>query len=155
MTSTSFTYGSLALTLDRPSTPALSVVSGGVSTVSHIQPGHFQVAAPDVYARDRPAPSSRSRFVLFGVASLVLIVACASILSTVFQARNASHAAFVDTLTSKNVTVSAGESLWSIAEDNPVDGLAIEEAVEVMRDWNGLTSASLHPGMELVVPSAG
>ena len=48
MTSTSFTYGSLALTLDRPSTPALSVVSGGVSTVSHIQPGHFQVAAPDV-----------------------------------------------------------------------------------------------------------
>ena len=83
MTSTSFTYGSLALTLDRPSTPALSVVSGGVSTVSHIQPGHFQVAAPDVYARDRPAPSSRSRFILFGVASLVFIVACASILSTV------------------------------------------------------------------------
>lgn len=154
MTSTSFTYGSLALTLDGPSTPALSVVSGGASAAPQYLPGPIQVAAPDVYARDRPAPSSQCRSILYGVASLILIVACVVALTTFVQARHASHVAFVESLATKNVTVSAGESLWSIAEDNPVDGLAVEEAVEVIRDLNDLTNASLHPGMELTIPSA-
>ena len=51
------------------------------------------------------------------------------------------------------VKVSPGESLWSIAAANPVEGLTTPETVEVIRRSNHLTSDAITTGSVLRVPA--
>ena len=52
----------------------------------------------------------------------------------------------------KNTTT--GDTLWNIAEKNPIDGLSITETVDAIKMVNDLDSGLLVPGMELSVPTA-
>ena len=52
------------------------------------------------------------------------------------------------------VEVTAGDTLWNIAEKNPIDGLSIAETVDAIKMVNDLDSGLLVPGMELSVPTA-
>ena len=54
----------------------------------------------------------------------------------------------------KVVEVAAGDTLWNIAEKNPIDGLSITETVDAIKMVNDLDSGLLIPGMELSVPTA-
>lgn len=57
----------------------------------------------------------------------------------------------LSTQTQGEYTVSAGESLWSIAEDKLGDGFRWQE----IYDANGLTSTTLEIGQKLELPSDG
>ena len=52
------------------------------------------------------------------------------------------------------ITVGAGDSLWTIASDYPVDGVSTPELVEWLKDENDLTSAALALGQSLTVADA-
>lgn len=54
----------------------------------------------------------------------------------------------------KIVEVTTGDTLWDIAEKNPIDGLSITETVDAIKMVNDLDSGLLVPGMELSVPTA-
>lgn len=54
----------------------------------------------------------------------------------------------------EEVLIEPGDSLWSLAASHPVAGLDASEAIELMRERNELTSATLQPGMELFIPVA-
>lgn len=54
----------------------------------------------------------------------------------------------------KIVEVTAGDTLWNIAEKNPIEGLSITETIDAIKMVNGLDSGLLIPGMELSVPTA-
>ena len=49
------------------------------------------------------------------------------------------------------VTVSAGDSLWSLAESYPVAGVSTKEATHLIEDWNHLSAGLIQPGDTLLV----
>lgn len=51
-----------------------------------------------------------------------------------------------------SVTVRAGDSLWTIAQKHPVEGLGTLETVELIRDANALGGSAVHTGQMLRVP---
>ncbi len=53
------------------------------------------------------------------------------------------------------VTVQPGDTLWSIADRNPVSNLSTYEAVRLISDLNGLEASSIYPGQTILVPTAG
>jgi hypothetical protein len=55
----------------------------------------------------------------------------------------------------ETVTVTSGDSLWSIAESHPVEGCSTQEVVRHIREENALESASLSVGTRLTVPTMG
>ena len=137
MKSAACTYGNLALKVE-PAVPALHVIPGSKPM---LQTGALQVAAPDTYALSQVAESARPRKGL-----LCLVAACLG------AARSASHQLALDQLSTRTVTVEPGDSLWSIAAEHDVEGISIDDEVELMRTMNSLTSATLHAGMEIEVP---
>ncbi len=60
----------------------------------------------------------------------------------------------VGSATFEPVTVEAGDSLWSLATEHPIEGLSTQETSDAIRDRNQLETALLQPGMELEVPCA-
>ena len=46
------------------------------------------------------------------------------------------------------------DSLWSLAQEYPVDGLSSSDTSDLIAAWNSLDDAVLQPGMELLVPAA-
>lgn len=52
----------------------------------------------------------------------------------------------------ERVTVDAGETLWSIAEEH-AEGRDVREVMNDIERVNGLSSSSLEPGQELLLPA--
>ena len=50
------------------------------------------------------------------------------------------------------LTVSSGDTLWSIAEQFPVPGLSTREGVLWIMEHNGLASSTIQPGQVIEVP---
>lgn len=50
------------------------------------------------------------------------------------------------------ILVAPGDSLWSLAQSNPVPGLKEAETVELIRRLNGLSSSKLLAGSSIKVP---
>ena len=50
------------------------------------------------------------------------------------------------------VAVEEGDTLWSMAEDHPIDGLTTQQCVRWVIDRNGLDGAVLTPGQVLELP---
>lgn len=74
--------------------------------------------------------------------AVLLVVA-----SVVFSASHTpSHVA------TRTVRIDAGDTLWSIAQAHPVKGLSTAETVELITRINGLPSAKLRTGGEVMVP---
>lgn len=62
--------------------------------------------------------------------------------------------AALDAAQTEVMRVASGDSLWSIAEEHPVEGTTVKDVVEWLREENSLTSSNLQIGQELLVPIA-
>ena len=54
---------------------------------------------------------------------------------------------------SQTITVHNNDTLWSIAESNPIEGVSTEQQVSWIREKNNLDSSLLRTGQTLEIPS--
>lgn len=147
MNATDMVQGNLALKLEAPVSPAFTVVKGGHSG--------FQAVAT------KSDPNQRSAHVSAPVAlkaSTIVAVAVAFTLffvlaTSVFSARRAAFADSVANVTYETVRVQSGDSLWSLAQEHPIDGLSTQETSDMIRSVNHLERGSLDAGAVLKVPT--
>ena len=147
MNAADMVQGNLALKLEAPAAPTFTVVKGGRSG--------FQPVAPKPNRTQHAAVTSSSAALK---ASTVVAIAVAFTLffvlaTTVFTARHAAYADSVANVTYETVRVHAGDSLWSLAEEHPVDGLSTQETSDMIRSVNHLEHGSLDAGAHLKVPA--
>ena len=92
------------------------------------------------------------------LSAAVATVAVAVVLGS-WGALDAAHAGRVaDALSNcatQSVEVSTGDSLWSIAEAHPVEGVSTPEVVSWIVEANNLPNSSVASGQALVVPARG
>lgn len=109
--------------------------------------------------RTRPVRRARPRSVAPDVALAVvglLFVAAVTLVALGIDSFLAgSRDAAWDAVEHESIVVSAGDSLWSIAEERTVEGLGTADLVRLIERENGLEAAMLSPGDELVVPVVG
>ena len=147
MNATNMVQGNLALKLETPAEPTFTVVRGGRSGFQPltVQPAHNQqtVAAPARVAL------KVSTIVAVAVALTLFFVLATS----VFSARHAAYAESVSNVTYETVRVQPGDSLWSLAEEYPIEGLSTQETSDMIRNVNHLEHGSLAAGAHLKVPA--
>lgn len=151
----SFTYGNLALEMPErvqtESEPRRR--SSGLHVVGPlISDGSQQVLPADAHAALSARKGSRVHSCAKGVLALVLALVLAGSGIFLLSARSASAAALIEGVEYTEVRVASGDSLWALAEAHPVDGLETAQVVELIMEENGLSSATLQPGMLLSVP---
>ena len=136
MNATNMVQGNLALKLETPAEPAFTVVQGGRSG--------FQPLAVKP-ARNQQVPT----IVAVAVALTLFFVLATS----VFSARHAAYAESVSNVTYETIRVQPGDSLWSLAEEYPIEGLSTQETSDMIRNVNHLEHGSLAAGAHLKVPA--
>ena len=147
MNATNMVQGNLALKLETPAEPTFTVVKGGRSRFQPVaaMPNRAQhtVVAP------APVALKASTIVAFAVAFTLFFV----LATTVFTARHAAYADSASNVTYETVRVHTGDSLWSLAEEHPVEGLTTQETSDMIRSANHLERGSLDAGAVLKVPA--
>lgn len=147
MNATNMVQGNLALKLETPAEPAFTVVQGGRSGFHPlaVKPARNQqaVAAPARVALKVPT------IVAVAVALTLFFVLATS----VFSARHAAYAESVSNVTYETIRVQPGDSLWSLAEEYPIEGLSTQETSGMIRNVNHLEHGSLAAGAHLKVPA--
>ena len=73
--------------------------------------------------------------------------------TSVFSARHAAYAESVSNVTYETIRVQPGDSLWSLAEEYPIEGLSTQETSDMIRNVNHLEHGSLAAGAHLKVPA--
>ncbi len=130
-----------------------TVIDGSAARKA-VAPSRPQLFAPIAYP---------SRTVLEGakindklVFTLTALAVSICVAGTIFMGSAASDSKLNALLNAptKIVEVTTGDTLWNIAEKNPIDGLSITETVDAIKMVNDLDSGLLVPGMELSVPTA-
>jgi mannitol-specific phosphotransferase system IIBC component len=142
MNATNMVQGNLALKLETPAAPAFTVVKGGRLPVKSART-QYAVAAPT------PAALKVSTIVAVAVALTLFFVLATS----VFSARHAAYAESVSNVTYETIRVQPGDSLWSLAEEYPIEGLSTQETSDMIRNVNHLEHGSLAAGAHLKVPA--
>ena len=147
MNATNMVQGNLALKLETPAEPTFTVVKGGRSRFQPVaampdRAQHTVVAAA-------PVALKASTIVVFAVAFTLFFV----LATTVFTARHAAYADSASNVTYETVRVHTGDSLWSLAEEHPVEGLTTQETSDMIRSANHLERGSLDAGAVLKVPA--
>ena len=147
MNATDMVQGNLALKLDTPVSPAFTVVKGGRSNFQAVttKPVRNQHAG----AASAPVALKASTVVAVAVAFTLFFVLAMS----VFSARHAAYADSVANVTYETVRVQSGDSLWSLAQEHPIDGLSTQETSDMIRSVNHLERGSLDAGAVLKVPA--
>ena len=144
MNATNMIQGNLALKLETPAEPTFTVVQGGRSGIQPltVKPARNQqaVAAPARVALR--VPTIVAAFTLFFVLA-----------TSVFNARHAAYAESVSNITYETIRVQSGDSLWSLAEEYPIEGLSTQETSDMIRNVNHLEHGSLAAGAHLKVPA--
>ena len=110
-----------------------------------------------------PAPASHADSARLSGRSLRLSAAVATVAVAVvlgsWGALDAAHAGRVayalSNCATQSVEVSMGDSLWSIAEAHPVEGVSTPEVVSWIVKANNLPNSSVASGQALVVPARG
>lgn len=147
MNTTNMVQGNLALKLETPAAPAFSVVKGGRSGCQPLPVksarNQHAVAAPT------PVALKVSTIVAVAVALTLFFVLATS----VFSARHAAYAESVSNVTYETIRVQPGDSLWSLAEEYPIEGLSTQETSDMIRNVNHLEHGSLAAGAYLKVPA--
>lgn len=147
MNATNLVQGNLALKLEMPSEPTFTVVKGGRSRFQPV------AAMPDRAQHSvgaaAPVALKASTIVAFAVAFTLFFV----LATTVFTARHAAYADSASNVTYETVRVHTGDSLWSLAEEHPVEGLTTQETSDMIRSANHLERGSLDAGAVLKVPA--
>ena len=147
MNETDMVQGNLALKLETPAASAFTVVKGGRSSFQTLpgKPAHSQRVAKT----SAPAALKVSTIVALAVALTLFFVLATSI----FIARHAAYAESVSNVTYETVRVQSGDSLWSLAQEYPIEGLSTQETSDMIRDVNHLEHGSLDAGAHLKVPA--
>lgn len=147
MNATNMVQGNLALKLETPAAPAFTVVKGGRSGYQPLPVksarNQHAVAAPTPVALKVPT------IVAVAVALTLFFVLATS----VFSARHAAYAESVSNVTYETIRVQPGDSLWSLAEEYPIEGLSTQETSDMIRNVNHLEHGSLAAGAHLKVPA--
>ena len=147
MNATNMVQGNLALKLETPAAPAFTVVKGGRSGYQPLPiksaRNQHAVAAPT------PVALKVSTIVAVAVALTLFFVLATS----VFSARHAAYAESVSNVTYETIRVQSGDSLWSLAEEYPIEGLSTQETSDMIRNVNHLEHGSLAAGAHLKVPA--
>lgn len=147
MNATSMVQGNLALKLETSAEYTFTVVQGGRSSFQPltVKPARNQqaVAAPGRVALKVPT------IVAVAVALTLFFVLATS----VFSARHAAYAESVSNVTYETIRVQSGDSLWSLAEEYPIEGLSTQETSDMIRNVNHLEHGSLAAGAHLKVPA--
>lgn len=147
MNATDMVQGNLALKLETTAAPAFKVVKGGRSGFQTlpVKPAHSQRVA----WTSTPAVLKVSTIVALAVALTLFFVLATSI----FSARHAAYAESVSNVTYETIRVQSGDSLWSLAQEHPIEGLSTQETSDMIRDVNHLEHGSLDAGAHLKVPA--
>ena len=147
MNATNMVQGNLALKLETSAEYTFTVVQGGCSGFPPltVKPARNQqaVAAPGRVALKVPT------IVAVAVALTLFFVLATS----VFSARHAAYAESVSNVTYETIRVQSGDSLWSLAEEYPIEGLSTQETSDMIRNVNHLEHGSLAAGAHLKVPA--
>lgn len=147
MNATDMVQGNLALKLETPAALAFTVVKGGRSGYQPLPVksarNQHAVAAPT------PVALKVSTIVAVAVALTLFFVLATS----VFSARHAAYAESVSNVTYETIRVQPGDSLWSLAEEYPIEGLSTQETSDMIRNVNHLEHGSLATGAYLKVPA--
>lgn len=145
MNATNMVQGNLALKLETLAEPTFTVVQGGRSGFQPL------TVKP---ARNQQAVVAPPRVVLKVSTIVAVAVALFFVLAmSVFSARHAAYAESVSNVTYETVRVQPGDSLWSLAEEYPIDGLSTQETSDMIRNVNHLEHGSLAAGAHLKVPA--
>lgn len=147
MNATDMVQGNLALKLETPAAPAFTVVKGGRSGFQTL-PGK-PVRNQCVATTSTPVALKASTIVALAVALTLFFVLATSI----FSARHAAYAESVSNVTYETVRVQSGDSLWSLAQEHPIEGLSTQETSDMIRNVNHLEYGSLDAGAHLKVPA--
>ena len=147
MNATNMVQGNLALKLETPAAPAFTVVKGGRSGFQTLS--GKPVRSQCVATASAPAALKASTIVVLGVALTLFFVLATS----VFSARHAAYAESVSNVTYETIRVQPGDSLWSLAEEYPIEGLSTQETSDMIRNVNHLEHGSLAAGAYLKVPA--
>ena len=139
---TNVAYAQPAPYVSAPARPAhrLTVVEGG---------SRFAAAPTVVWKRG----TKRSLAWCVACVLAIVLVACALFAAKAFFDQVSYDAATMG-LEYTEVSVSKGDTLWTIAEAHPVSGLSTREVIDLVKEWNGLESGLLSPGEVLTVPAA-
>lgn len=147
MNATNMVQGNLALKLETSAEYTFTVVQGGRSSFQPltVKPARNQqaVAAPGRVALKVPT------IVAVAVALTLFFVLATS----VFSARHVAYAESVSNVTYETIRVQSGDSLWSLAEEYPIEGLSTQETSDMIRNVNHLEHGSLAAGAHLKVPA--
>lgn len=147
MNATDMVQGNLALKLETPTAPAFTIIKGGRSgfLAQPAKPARSQCIA----AASAPVALKASTVVAVAVALTLFFVLATS----VFSARHAAYAESVSNVTYETVLVQSGDSLWSLAQEHPIEGLSTQETSDMIRSVNHLEHGSLDAGAHLKVPA--
>ena len=142
--------GNLALA---PAEEHRFTVIDGSAAQKAVAPSRPQLFAPIAYpSRTVLEGAKMNDKLVFTLAALAVSVCVAG---TIFMGSASSDSKLNALLNAtKIVEVTTGDTLWNIAEKNPIDGLSITETVDAIKMVNDLDTGLLVPGMELSVPTA-
>ena len=147
MNAADMVQGNLALKLEALAAPAFTVVKGGRSGYQAVEPRPNR--AQHTAVASAPVALKASTIVAVAVAFTLFFVLATS----VFSARRAAFADSVANVTYETVRVQSGDSLWSLAQEHPIDGLSTQETSDMIRSVNHLERGSLDAGAVLKVPT--
>ncbi|HEX6248493.1 MAG TPA: LysM peptidoglycan-binding domain-containing protein [Nocardioidaceae bacterium] len=104
------------------------------------------------FSGSRSARTSSVRLTRRGrLTLLVLFVALAFVVLTVFGGQSAATGEAGEPVQTRTVVVGEGDTLWAIASEIAEPG-EVREMIHHIRELNALPSASLMRGQELAVP---
>ena len=130
MNATNMVQGNLALKLETPAAPAFTVVKGGRSGFQTL--AGKPVRSQCVATSSAPVALKASTIVALAVALTLFFVLATSI----FSARHAAYAESASNVTYETVRVQSGDSLWSLAQEHPIEGLSTQETSDMIRTWS-------------------
>lgn len=143
--------GNLALA---PAEEHRFTVIDGSAAQKAVAPSRPQLFAPIAYpSRTVLEGAKMNDKLVFSLAALAVSICVAGTIFMGSASSNSKLNALLNAPT-KIVEVTTGDTLWNIAEKNPIDGLSITETVDAIKMVNDLDSGLLVPGMELSVPTA-
>lgn len=147
MNATNMVQGNLALKLETSAEPTFTVVQGGRSGFQPL------TVKPALNQQTVVAPARVALKVPTIVAVAVAFTLFFVLATSVFSARHAAYAESISNITYETIRVQAGDSLWSLAEEYPIEGLSTQETSDMIRNVNHLEHGSLAAGAHLKVPA--